>query len=172
MDRNIEQALANVDVTYDYLVNIADEITTPLFNSVNNIISTITSNINSMTPDMISKYMIDLSTTTYRLAEIKDKALLKQSCSETLKEEKYARQFNTTEGSVAVRQNQATLDCSEETLVELLYTMTASALKTKLDECHRVVDTLKSVLMYKMAEMKQVQTMSFGEPGESTYIME
>ena len=43
---------------------------------------------------------------------------------------------------------------AEEILAEEIYTLMANTFKVKLDEIHRVVDTLKSVLMSRMQEAK------------------
>lgn len=172
MAKNLDQALENVEMTYQQLVDIANEITTPLFNCANTTIDEVVTNINNVTADMISKYILDLSTKSYQLSEIKDKAILKQQCAETLREEKYSQELLTIEGKVDEKKSQASLNSSEETLVEMLYTMVASALKTKIDELHRVVDSLKSVLMFKLAEMKQAQTYTVGTPDDVTFIRE
>lgn len=172
MKKDINQALANVEITYDDLLEIANNITSPIFSNMNQLVNNINENINNMTPDSLTKSMLKLSTLSYQLSEIKDKAILKQSCAETLKDEKYSKEFTSLDGSVAVRENQATINCSEEILVDIVYSMVASSFKTKLDEGHRLIDTLKSILMYKMVEMRQTQTISLGEPGEQTYITE
>ena len=56
MAKNLDQALENVEMTYQQLVDIANEITTPLFNCINTTIDDVVANINNMTADMISKY--------------------------------------------------------------------------------------------------------------------
>ena len=68
--------------------------------------------------------------------------------------EKKALEFNGAEGTVATRENIATLNSSEEILVNLIYDTVGSLLKAKLDEVHRVVDTLKTVIMSRNTEMK------------------
>ncbi len=88
------------------------------------------------------------------MTEIKEKSVLKADCAEALRREKYALKFNTTDGSMGVRDNTAFLETSEEVLIEALYNLVASLLKTKLDSLYRLADTLKSVLMSKMQEAK------------------
>ena len=43
-------------------------------------------------------------------------------------------------------------------MVELLYELISNLLKTKLDELHRLTDTLKSILMSRMQEAKFLNT--------------
>jgi hypothetical protein len=52
------------------------------------------------------------------------------------------------------RENTATIESSAEILAEEIYTLVANMLKTKLDELHRIVSTLQSVLMTRMQEAK------------------
>ena len=66
----------------------------------------------------------------------------------------YASYFNSSEGTVAVRENTATIQSSAEILAEEIYTLVANMLKTKLDEIHRVVNTLQTILMTRMQEAK------------------
>ena len=83
-----------------------------------------------------------------------DKSLFKATLGETLRKEAYAHSFNATEGTVAVRENTSIINTSAELLAEELYTLVANMFKTKTDEIHRVVDSLKSVLMSRMQEAK------------------
>jgi hypothetical protein len=53
-----------------------------------------------------------------------------------------------------VRENTATIQSGAEILAEEIYTLVANMLKTKLDEIHRVVNTLQTILMTRMQEAK------------------
>ena len=68
--------------------------------------------------------------------------------------EAYAREFNAGDGSVASKDNTATLNISNEILAETIYNLVSNLFKIKLDEIHRVVSTLQTVLMSRMAEAK------------------
>ena len=98
--------------------------------------------------------MLKLSLKSYTFSEIKEKATFKSVLAETIRKEEYAQNFNKTEGTVAVRENTATIDTGAEILSEEIYTLVANMLKTKLDEIHRVVNTLQTVLMTRMQEAK------------------
>ena len=62
MKKDINQALANVEITYDDLLEIANNITSPIFSNMNQLVNNINENINNMTPDSLTKSMLKLST--------------------------------------------------------------------------------------------------------------
>lgn len=173
MKRDIQSAIDEVEVTYEQLVEVANMMTEPILKEVNNIIASVQVNdlfLNSN--DSIRNLMLTLSLKSFSIAEIKDKASLKQECSETLKKQKFAEKFNCGDGSVAVRENSAMISTAEETLTQLVYELVSSTFKTKVDEIHRIVDVLKTILMSKSQEAKMTQNVSVGEVGERTYLKE
>lgn len=175
MNKNLDIALQEVELTYENLVSIANDIVNPILIPINNKIKDMEKhniNLYGASLDSLRVLLLDLSIKSYSLSEIKDKAVLKQEIAETLRKEEYARQFNGNEGTVAVKENIALLNSSEQYLVEIIYNLVSSLLKTKLDEVHRLVNAITTIIMSKMSEMKINQTMSIGEVGESTYLKE
>ena len=170
--KELSKALEQVQVTYEQLVSVANDIISKCTNNSDAIIKEINKNIENLTNDDFRNYMLKLSLISYSFSDIKEKSSLKAECAETIRKETYARNFNTQDGSVAVRENQATINTSEEILVELIFEMVASSLKTKLDEIHRVVDTLKMVLTTRLSEAKLTQTISVGENNEKSFLYE
>ena len=157
MKRDLQTALDNVEMTYSELVQIANDMTRDVFEEVDNIINSIEENkLYTMPADAIREYILRLSLKSYRLSEIKEKSSLKQECAETLRKEKYAISFNGIEGTVAFKENSALVSISEEVLVEAVYSLVASLFKTKLDEIHRFLDSLKSILISQLQEAKIV----------------
>ena len=152
----LKNAMEACDTTYSELVEVANSIIEKCTSKMDTVIGEIQRNINngSGTWEFVRSSMVELSLSAYSFSEIKEKSAMKAECAEILRKEKYAKQFNASDGSVAARENQATLDISEEVLVETIYNLVASVLKVKLDEAHRVVDTLKSALVCRMAEAK------------------
>lgn len=154
MTEQLSHSFDNVDISYDNLIDIANDIIKQTTSNIDDIITDINDNIQNMNNDLIRHYMLQLSLQSYSFSEIKEKSAFKAELAETIKKEAYATKFNSLEGTVAVKQNNAELAVSNENLAEQLYTLIASLFKTKLDEVHRVVDTLKSVLMSRNAEAK------------------
>ena len=97
---------------------------------------------------------MQLQLKAFEISETKEKAALKAELAETLQKEKYAVSFNSLEGSAAVKDKLALVEASSEAVSETLYNLIANLLKTKLDQLHRLVDALKSILMSRMQETK------------------
>ena len=104
--------------------------------------------------DQIRDYILTIQLKAFEISEIKEKAALKAELAETLQKEKFAVSFNGLEGSAAVKDKLALVETSAEIVTEALYNLIANLLKTKLDQLHRLVDALKSILMSRMQETK------------------
>ena len=91
----------------------------------------------------------------------KEKAQFKAVLGEALRKEAYAKNFNAAEGTVAVRENLSIINTASEILAEEIYSLVANIFKIKLDETHRAVDALKSVLMSRMQEAKMASVDGF-----------
>ena len=157
MKGNLEQALTNTEMTYSQLVNIANDIVGEYTKDIDNVVKDAYENINNLNNDNLRHVIITLSLKSYMFADIKEKSALKVECAEALRKEAYAIEYNKAEGAVAARENTATINISDEILTESVYNLVASLFKTKMDEVHRVVDSLKTVLMSRMAEAKLAQ---------------
>lgn len=154
MKQNVNTALDNVDAAYGDLIEIANSIIEEVCGDIDRMTQSAYHNIENLTNEDIRDMLLKLSLRSYSFSEIKEKSAFKAALAETLRKEAYANNFNSTEGSVAVRDNTAVVNTSSEIIAEEIYTLTASLFKTKLDELHRVVDTLKTVLMSRMQEAK------------------
>lgn len=154
MSEAVNNALNNVDMVYDELIQIANETVESIIGDINSIICDIQSDLENMNNDLIRDYILKLCLKSYSFSDIKEKAAFKAEIAETIRKEAYAKQFNSTEGTVAVRQNNAEIAISAEYLSEEIYQLISALLKTKADEIHRVVDALKTVLMSRLQEAK------------------
>lgn len=155
MKKDLQKALDDVETTYGELIEIANEMTRAHFASIDDTIQKIDIQQQyALSLDKLRELLLDLSIKSYTLSEIKDRSLLKQECAETIRKHKYATNFNLTDGTVAFKENSALINSSEEILVELVYDLVASMFKTKVDEVHRFIDTVKTILMTRMQEAK------------------
>ncbi len=152
--KDLQKALDNTDVVYTQLVEIAEDIIGSYVAEVNLLITEAVNNVNNITNDDIRDLIIKLSLKAYSFAEIKEKSALKFECAESLRKEAYAKEYNKAEGAVAARENTAIIETSGEIMTEAVYGLVSGLLKTKLDEIHRVVDSLKTVLMSRLSEAK------------------
>ena len=154
MTQGVNKALDQVDMTYDQLVCIANDIIEEVTNDVNVLIQSAYNNVNNLTNDELRQYMLTLSLRAYSFCEIKEKSAFKASLAEILRKESHAKIFNTTDGTAGNRENTAIINTAEETLAEEIYTLVSALFKTKLDSIYRIVDTLKTVLMSRISEAK------------------
>lgn len=154
MNALVTKALENIDITYEDLIGFANEIFIATTSEIDAIIATAYDSIETMSNDMLRDYMMRLSLKSYSFSEIKEKSAFKATLAETIRKNTYAEMFNKSEGTVAVRENTAIISSGAEILAEEIHTLVSNMLKTKLDEIHRVVSTLQSVLMTRMQEAK------------------
>ena len=157
MNIKINEALEAVQAQYKDLVEISDSILMKDCAEVDLIIDDVRLKCHSATLDQLRNWILDLQLFAYSLSEKKEKALFTADLAEAIQKEKFAISFNGKEGSQGVKDKLALIDTSEEIVSQLLYTLIANRLKTKVDQIHRGVDSLKSVLMSRMQETKFMQ---------------
>lgn len=157
MAKNLDTAINAVEMTYDEVIGLANDIVTEVTADVDEVINFATNNIENLNNDMIRDILLKLALKSYSFAPIKDKAAFKAQLAETLRKEAYSKAFSTLEGTVAVKENNANLMISEQIIVEQIYELAADLLKTKVDETHRVIATITSVLTTRLSEAKLTQ---------------
>ena len=140
-------------MTYQELNTIARDIVSEFFAGADSLIDQVR-DVNELDNDAIRSFMIKLSLTSYSLSEVKEKSAMKAEIAETLRKEAVARNYIEATGTASAKENEATLNSSSEMVSEALFNLVSSLFKTKADEIHRVVDTLKSVLMSRNMEAK------------------
>lgn len=150
----LQTAMDEVKSTYKEVIAIGNEMIAHYTGQADSEIKFLLENIDSLSNEMIRNSLLKISLVSYSFSEVKEKSALKADIAETLRKEKYANEFLLAEGSVATKDNTATIATSGEIVTDLLFSYVSSALKTKLDEQHRVVDTLKSVLISRQSEAK------------------
>lgn len=149
-------ALDELELSYRDIVDMATDIVGDTVKDVDKIIENISE---SMSNDDLRNTLLKLSLRAYSLGEFKEKATMKSELAETVRKQKYAIEFNGAEGSVAAKDNSAIISSAESVIVEVLYNLVSSLLKTKLDEAHRCVDTMKTILMSRLSEAKLSNTL-------------
>lgn len=161
MNKMVEKSLSVVDMTYDSVIDIANEIIEKVCEDSDKLIQEACDNVENMTNDYIRDLMLKLSLKSYTFSEVKEKSAFKAVIGEMIRKEQYAINFNRSEGTVAVRENIAIIDTSAEFMAEEIYTLVSNMLKTKLYEVHAVISTLQTVLTSRLQEAKltRVDTM-------------
>lgn len=157
MATNLNEALNKTNTVYKELVDIANDIVAKCTGDIDPIIKKISDNIENLSNDDIRKYELALSMKAWSFAEIKEKSAAKAEISKILQKEAYATEFNGAEGSVAVRENLANINISYEVLTATVNELVADILKVKLDEIHRIISVLQSVMLSRLSEAKLTQ---------------
>lgn len=158
MAKDINKALESVEMTYYQIKDIADSMLADSFEEPNRIVNFIQLNIESMSIDMLRDSILRLQLAVYSLSELRDRAGIKASCAEAIRKEAYAANYIGQEGTAGVKDSNTTLAISENIVAQCLYDLVASLVKTKVDMCLRLVDSLKSILMSRMQEVKLAAT--------------
>lgn len=156
MNTNVQEALNNVDMTYNDLITIVDDIEKDVLGDVDEIISNIYNNLQDMPNAAIKDNLLSLSLKSYSFSDIKEKSAFKAELAESIRKEAYAKAFKASEGTVAAKDSDATMNISSEIIAEEIHTLLSALFKTKLDEIHRVIDVLKTILMARLSEAKLV----------------
>lgn len=165
MTDKLNEALNKVEITYQDLIQIANEMTAPMFTPINTLVNAISSTVNALPIDSIRDYILQLQLKAFEISEIKEKSALKAELADALQKEAFAVSFNGAEGSAAAKDKIAQIATAEETVTETLYNLVANLFKTKLDQLHRLVDALKSILMSRMQETKFMNIGTTAEVG-------
>lgn len=168
MTDKLSQALTNVETTYSELVAIANDMVKPMFAPIDELVDHMNSYVNSMSIDQIRDNMLTLQLKAFEISEIKEKSAFKAELAEALQKEKFAISFNSFDGSAAAKDKLALVATSEETVTEVLYNLVAGLFKNKVDQIHRLVDVLKSILMSRMQETKFMNIGSTNEIAPTT----
>ena len=154
MKKELELALNAVEMTYSEIVSIANDLIDTYTADINPIVQELDRNIERLNNDQLRSMMLRLSIKAYSFGDVKERSIIKAQCAEMLKKEAYAKAFAEAEGSVAAKDSATLIKISNETLTEAIYDLVAGLFKIKLEEIRRLIDTLKTVLMSRLSEMK------------------
>ena len=156
MTSKLSTALQNVEMTYAEVVEVANDIANKHFKAINAQVAMISSQINALTIDQIRNYILELQLQAFSISEVKEKSALKAELAQALQKEQFAIKFNGADGTGTIKEKIALVETSSEVVAEALYNLIANLFKTKLDQVHRLVDALKSILMSRMQESKYI----------------
>lgn len=151
--KSLKEALDQVELTYKELVDIANDMVKPFFDPLNDLVDQL-NDINNLSTSEIRNFMINIAMNSFRLGEVKEKASLKSELAEAVRKETYARKFSEAEGTLGAKDTFAVIESSSELVAQCLYELVANLLKTKMSECHSLIDVCKTVIMSRMSEAK------------------
>lgn len=151
--KTLQEAMEQAKITSDQLSEIAANLAKKYTAELDKLVEQATS-VKDLTDSNIRNLILLLSLKAYSFSEAKEYAVMSADIAEYLRKEAYAKAFAIAEGTAGAKDGQATLESANEKLSETVLDLVSSLLKTKLDETHRIVDSLKSVLMSRMQEAK------------------
>jgi hypothetical protein len=160
MAKDLNKALEAVEMTYVQIKEIADSMLSGPFEEPNRIVENIQRNIEHMSIEFLRDSILQLQLAVYSLSELRDRSGIKAICAEAIKKEAYAASYVGQAGTAGVKDANTTLAISENIVAQCLYDLVASLAKTKVDQLHRMIDSLKSILMSRMQEMKISSSMN------------
>lgn len=151
---NLNEGMDNIQAIYTSLNSQAKEIVKEYTQELDRIVNNVSKNINNLSNEDIRRYQLQLSLAAYDLGELKDKTNMASEIADVLQEETQATAWNASDGNNEQRKNNAILASSKEKAVAKLYKLVSSQIKTKLDEVHRIVATLQSILISRASDRK------------------
>ena len=151
MAKDLNKALEAVEMTYGQIKQIADDMVAAPFAEVNR--------VDMLSIEALREYLLKLQLAAFGLSEMRDRAGAKATCAEAVRKEAYAVSYASQEGTAAAKDSATTLAIAANIVAQCLYDLVAALVKTKLDSTHRLIDTLKSILMSRMQEAKMSNSM-------------
>lgn len=151
---NLNNSMDNVQEIYNALNSQAKEIVKEYTKPIDDLVKKMNNDINDLSNDDLRRIELKLSLLSYDLGELKDKTNIASEVAEIIEDETVADAYNTATGTNEQRKNTAILNSSKEKAVSKLYKLVASQIKTKLDEAHRIVDAIKSILISRASDRK------------------
>ena len=154
MAKDLNKALEAVEMTYGQIKQIADDMLAAPFEEVNRLYGDVSTYVDSLSIEALRDYLLRLQLAAFGLSELRDRSGAKATCAEAVRKEAYAVSYSSQEGTAAAKDSAATLAIAENIVAQCLYDLVAALVKTKLDSTHRLIDTMKSILMSRMQEAK------------------
>lgn len=151
----IDQAKLEADELTAQLAEVVGSITKAQTTTLDELIHKLSKGIDTFSNNDLRDIMARISVETYYIGIAKEQSSLKDACATALYKEGLAKSYNLTSGAVEAKKQQAVLDTVDKQAVSILYTTVSGLLKTKIDEAHRIVSVINSVLISRASEAKQ-----------------
>lgn len=166
MTDKLEQAFNKVETSYSDLIELANNSLSSIIEPTNKLVAEVSSKVNNLTVDQIRDFILRLQLKAFELSEIKEKAVMKAELSNAIQKETLAINFSGADGAVAAKEKVALINTSGEVVSSVLYNLMSNLLKTKVDQLHRLVDALKSILVSRMQETKFINLGAAEDPDQ------
>lgn len=151
--RTYKEAQDQLDNVYKQLRDVAKDVVRKYTKTLDGYVKKV-NEIETLTDGEIRVIMAKISYEAYSLAETREYSALKSEIATTLQKESFATEYMRADGTISDKSNIALLNTTKETAVDILYKNISKLMLVKLDEAHRVVNTLNSILISRSAEAK------------------
>ena len=157
-----KEAQKRVEAGSESLTLILDELSAeyvkPMDDYVDKIKRCLEDGISTLTLDELNKIMLRLSAYNYFLAGKIEKAGIKSSVAQAIRDEAYNKAFrNQVSGTVAQKTAVELEAITEEEVVNIVYQRLYKAVKAKYDSTVRLIEGLRKIITAKIEEMKLAQ---------------
>lgn len=145
-----------VDEVYKNLYPIINEVVEKYAKESDQIIKKVGANPDTLSKEELRKYILKLSSEAYILNDVKERAGLRRELAEMLYKENVAKIVGSTSGTQKDKDSAAIIASTSEKMAELLHSRIESQLKTKILGINNVIENLKSVLISRISEDKNI----------------
>ena len=163
MNEKLNEALNNLETTYQELVEMANQMVKPITENADKLIKFLEDHVENITTNQLRNKMLEVQLAAAAIAGVREKSARKAQLAEALQKEKYATSFGKAEGTAAAKSSFATLESQPEEIMEILYNLITNLIKAKVDQLHRLVNIMQSVLMSRRQESKYLNMSVTGE---------
>lgn len=114
--------------------------------------------VEQLTLEELNNIMLRLSAYNYFLAGRLEKAGIKSSVAQAIRDEAYNKAYREQlNGTIAQKQAVANETIVDEEVINILYSRLYKALKAKYDSCVRLIEGLRKIITAKVEEIKLSQ---------------
>lgn len=114
--------------------------------------------VEQLTLDELNNIMLRISTYNYFLAGRLEKAGIKSSVAQAMRDEAYSKAYrNQVSGTIEHKKAVASEAIVDEEVVNIIYSRLYKLLKAKYDSAVRLIEGLRKIITAKIEEMKLTQ---------------
>lgn len=147
----------NINNVYNNIGKIAKEVSAQHTKEIDKIIKLINDDIDNLSDEKLRLYMLKLSCEAYYLGDRQEHSNIKADIAQALNKEAFAKEFLNASGTQQAKNQEAQNNTVTEQTLQVLYKGIYNLMKTKLDETHRMVNTINSILISRSAAAKLAQ---------------
>lgn len=143
-----------VNELYKQLKDAAVESVNAMTATLDGMIKQLESGVGTMSNSELWDMQMKLGVETYKLGIAKEQSSLKSTCSDAFYKLSLAQSFCSIDGAQETKKQKSIADNIETQAVAMIYSTASSILKTKMDEAHRIVNIIQSILISRASDAK------------------